>query len=377
MRILFFHRWVGVHSGGTETHIKELALRLAKRGHQVDILTREGGGLNSFPPEIKIWRVSKNWKESDYSYEDIRVYYHTFLFMLKSFVKLLYLRLFKGLKYDVISVHFVTEAWVMRLIRRICGWPYLFILEGYTDLEAKEAKYANLQIAISQYEVNQCFKRYRYKPLFIPIGIDLEQFNTTVKGVQVRKKYSRNDEKLILTVCRLEPRKNIFTLISAAKIVCQRNSQIKFLLVGEGISREKIKEQIKKAKLWNKIILTGQVKDEELVSYYRACDLFVLPTLEEGFGIVLLEAMACGLPVISTTVGAVPEVVGNCGILIPPHHPKILAEKILEIMHNKTLREELIAKGLERVKEYDWDALIVKYEKAYVSCLKGESLSNG
>ncbi|GAG68358.1 unnamed protein product, partial [marine sediment metagenome] len=236
---------------------------------------------------------------------------------------------------------------------------------------------SNLQIAISQYEVNQCFKRYRYKPLFIPIGIDLEQFNTTVKGVQVRKKYSRNDEKLILTVCRLEPRKNIFTLISAAKIVCQRNSQIKFLLVGEGISREKIKEQIKKAKLWNKIILTGQVKDEELVSYYRACDLFVLPTLEEGFGIVLLEAMACGLPVISTTVGAVPEVVGNCGILIPPHHPKILAEKILEIMHNKTLREELIAKGLERVKEYDWDALIVKYEKAYVSCLKGESLSNG
>ncbi len=369
MKILFFHRWVGVHGGGTETHLKELAYRFLRRGHSVDILTREGKELSELEYQMRIWRVSKNWRESPFSYEDVmQVFIHTSIFLLKSFLRILILRL-KGIEYDVVSVHFATEAFLMRVIRWLFGWPYIFVLEGYTDLEAKEARYANLQIAISEDEVGKCSQNYGYKPLLIPVGVDMERFNDSIDDTKITEKYTRNSEKLILTVCRLEPRKDIPTLISAAKIISKKDPRVKFVIVGEGISKKGIEKLIKELSLTDKVILVGEVSDEELPQYYRACDLFVLPTLYEGFGIVFLEAMASGIPIISTNVGAIPEVVGDCGILIPPRCPKILAENILEIITNDQLRKELIAKGLERAKKYDWTRLILEYEKAYQSVI--------
>ena len=369
MKILFFHRWVGVHGGGTETHLKELAYRLSRRGHRVDILTREGRELGDPELPIRVWRVSKNWRESPFSYEDVmRVLLHTSIFLLKSFLRLLLLKL-RGIEYDVVSTHFVTEAFLMRVIRRVFCWPYIFVLEGYTDLEAREARHANLQIAISQDEVEKCSRNYGYKPLLIPVGVDTGRFNSSVDGTEIRKRYAKDTEKLILTVCRLEPRKDIPTLVSAAEIVSIKDPSIKFVIVGEGISRKGIEKMVRELSLTDKVMFAGEVSDEELPMYYRACDLFVLPTLYEGFGIVFLEAMACGVPIVSTNVGAISEVVGDCGVLIPPQCPEILAEKILEIIENGELRKKLVMRGTEQVKEYDWDRLILKYEKAYQSVL--------
>lgn len=370
MRILFFHRWVGVHAGGTETHVKELAFRMTQRGHEVHILTREGKELAN-AGLVKVWRVSKAPLESDFSYEDWRVYVYTFIYMIKAFLKLLILKL-KGTDYDVVSVHFTTEAFIMRLIRKLLRWPYIFILEGYTNAEAKEAKHADLQIAISNDIAERCQRNYGYEPSVIPKGIDSERFNISINGSDFRKKYSKNSEKLALTVCRLEPRKDIPTLISAANVVCKRDPHIKFIVVGNGISRKEIEEQIKNLKLQSEVILVGEVPyfNEELPKYYRACDFFVLPTLYEGFGYVFLEAMACGLPIITTTAPAMPEVVGDAGILLPPRRPDLLAEQILKVSHDDGLRKRLIERGLERVKKYDWDNLIVEYEKAYKWILK-------
>ena len=366
IRILFFHRWVGVHVGGTETHIKELASRLSKRGHLVHILTREGDELKGYESLMRIWRVTKNWKESPFSYEDIRVYVYTLMFLFKSFFRLLTLRL-KGIQFDVVSVHFVTEAFLIRLVRWLFGWPYVFVLEGYTDLEAREAKHANLQIAISQDITDKCFANYGYKPLFIPPGIDLERFNAEVDGSGIRKQYSKNNEKLILTACRLDPRKDISTLVFAASIVCGQDPHIKFIIAGDGIEREKIERQIKDLGLSDKVKIIRKTVTPE---YYRACDIFVLPSLYEGFGIVFLEAMASGIPIISTTAPAIPEVVGESGVLVPPRKPDLLAEKILQVINDDKLREKLREKGFERVKKYDWDGIVVEYEKAYESVIK-------
>jgi glycosyltransferase involved in cell wall biosynthesis len=372
MKILFFHRWVGVHSGGTETHIKELVLLLAKKGHQIDILTREGDELKDLPSEIKIWRVSKNYNESDHSYDDSRVYYHTFLFMVKSLIKLLYLRLVKGIRYDIISVHFVTEAEVARIYRIFFGTPYVFVLEGYTPLEGKRASKADAQIAISMHEFNECFRNHGYKPRYIPKGLDSLRFNTEIDGSVIRKMYCRAEEKMILTVGRIEPRKGYPTLIQAAKNICSHRSDIKFIIVGDGIDFSKIKNDIERLELSKNIIMVGNIDyfSQDLPRYYRAADLFVLPTIYEGFGYVYCEAMACGLPVISTNVGAVPEVLGEAGIIIPPRDPDLLAEKILFLLENENLRKEMSQRGIERVRSYDWDRQILLYEDAYKSVLK-------
>lgn len=370
MKILFFHRWVGVHHGGTESHIKEMALRLAKRGHTIHILTRDGNELRDLEHMLKIWRVTKNRGESDFSHmpRDIRLYVYFVLFLIKSFLKLLVIKL-KGINYDIVSVHFITEAYLMRLIRPLFGWPYVFTLEGYTDAEAREARYANLQIAISRHEVEACLKNYGYEPLLIPKGVDLDRFNPNIDGADIKKRFCRQDEKLVLTVCRLEPRKDISTLILAAKILSRKDSKIKFIIVGDGISRMKIEKQIADLGLSEKMILERNVSDEQLPRFYRACDLFVLPTFYEGFGWVFLEAMACGIPIISNTVGAVPEVVGDAGVLLAPKNPELLAEKISELIYDKGLCQVLIEKGLERVKFFDWNRLIVEKEKAYAKAI--------
>lgn len=383
MRILFFHRWVGVHTGGTENHLKGLAKGFAKRGHEVHILTLQGKELQDYEPNIKVWRVSKSWMESDFSYpfQDIRNHIYTLLFVIKTFLKLLSLKL-HGINYDVVSVHFFTEAFLMRFVRRLFGWPYIFVLEGNVKvnifnkdvyIEISEAKNANLQIAITKGIVNDCYTNYGYRPVYLPHGIDTKRFNTKVSGDEIRKKFSKGG-KLVLTVCRLEPRKDLLTLVSAAKIVCEKKPKTRFLIVGDGPEKEGIQRHIAGLGLSNKVRLVGYVSDDDLPMYYRACDLFVLPTLAEWLGMVFQEAMSSGLPIIAT---ADQETLGECGIVCPPKRPDLLAEKILEVLQNDELRIKMISCGLAMAKDWDWDFLIPRYIKVYQSVIKNTGCKKG
>lgn len=296
---------------------------------------------------------------------DKKLLIYALIFAFQSLLKLFILRL-KGIKFDIASVHCTLEAFLMKFARLLFGGtPYVFIFEGYTNTEARVAKHANLQIAISRDIVNKCFINYGYKPIVIPIGINKDWSN--VDGSKIRGKYAKNGEKIVLTVCRLDPRKDIPTLISAASIVNRVNPKVKFLIVGDGLDRERIEKQIIDLKLSDAVKIIREMPIS--LGYFKACDLFVLPSLYEGFGIVFLEAMSAGLPVISTTAPAIPEVVGDAGILVPPKNPKVLAESISLVLKNDGLHRDLIKRGLRRARKYDWNRLIVRYEKAYKSVI--------
>jgi glycosyltransferase involved in cell wall biosynthesis len=222
-------------------------------------------------------------------------------------------------------------------------------------------------MAISRYIVSKCLENYKYKPLLVMKGIDFERFNTNIDGTEIRKRYCKSGERMVLTVCRLDPRKNLFTLISAAKAVLERDKHVQFIIVGDGIQRRELREQIVKLGLSANVKMVGEVPDEELPKYFRAADIFVLPTLDEGFGYVFLEAMASGLPIISTNRGAVPENIGDAGILLPPNKPEILAESIMRVLHDDDLRMQLARKAAIRAKRHDWNRLITAYEQGYKS----------
>lgn len=366
MKILFFHRWTGVHFGGTETHVTELIQRFSQRGHQVSLLTRQGQRTGSFGQGIKVYSVSKNFCESDHSYENhILLYLHTFIFMVKSFLYLIYLKIFLGQKYDVISVHFATEAVVARFFRIFFKIPYVFVLEGYTSLEASQAKFANSSIAISEDMVGKILQNHGYKPNFLPIGVDAGRFNLSIDGSNERSKYLDGYEKLIITVGRLEPRKDYPTLLAAVKIIKQKNYPYKYLIVGDGIDREKIGQSIELLDLTDEVVMLGPVSEDLKAKLYRACDLFVLPTLYEGFGIVFIEAMASGLPVVSTRVGAVPEVVGRAGLLVEPKNPEKLAEAVIKVLEDAGIYSKLRQEAIYISGNYNWDKLVMKYEDAY------------
>ena len=366
MKILFFHRWTGVHFGGTETHVTELMRGFLQRGHQVSLLTRQGPLVGSLDPKIRVHRVSKNFCESDHSYENpIFLYFHTFLFMSKSFLYLLYLRIFLGQKYDVISVHFATEALVARFYRLIFKTPYVFVLEGYTPLEANEAKLADVSIAISENMVEKISQNHGYKPYFLQVGIDAGRFNLTIDGSSQRSEYIAGYDKLIITVGRLEPRKDYPTLLEAVSLIKQKGYRYRFIIVGDGIDRDKIGQSIKSLGLTEDAVMIGAVTEDLKAKLYRACDLFVLPTLYEGFGIVFIEAMASGLPIISTNVGAVPEVVGRAGLLVEPQNCQELAEAVIKVLEDSDLHSNLRREAINISGNYSWDKLIIKYEDVY------------
>ncbi|PIS21185.1 hypothetical protein COY33_02325 [candidate division WWE3 bacterium CG_4_10_14_0_2_um_filter_42_7] len=376
MKILFIHRWVGVHEGGTETHIKEVASFMARQGHEVYILTRKGPALSDFDPKVKVVTVGKTPGESQFSYKsmyDPRLWFYTGTYVLKILTRLLGLWI-KGIRFNVVSVHFLVESKAARIFRFLTKTPFIFVIEGYTDAEAKEARHANLVMASSQHELDECYKHYGYKPVLKPHGIDLKRFRKDAdKNDEIRKRYVKEGEKLVVTVCRLEPRKDLPTLIKAAKVVKEKNPKIKFVVVGEGVSGEELHQMVKDLGLSDTISFAGRVSEEDLPKYYAAGDLYALPTLYEGFGIVYLEAMASECPVLSTKVGAIPEVVEDDGVLIEPKDPEKLAEKILEILENEKLRMELVDKGLKKVREkYDREKVLGIFEESLENLLKNK-----
>lgn len=329
--------------------------------------------LKRYESTLKVWYVAQNPGEPHFArsmHDDKRIPIYALLFAIQSFLKLIHLKS-KGITFDVVSVHCTLETLIMRLFGRIFGIPSVFIFEGYTNQEARVAKHTNMQIAISQDIVDKCSITYGYQPLLIPIGVDINRF-LNIDGSKIREKYANNGEKLVLTVCRLDPRKDIPTLVSAANIVYKINPKIRFLIVGDGIEREKIEKQIETLHISNTVKIIREMPISP--AYFKACDIFVLPSLYEGFGIVFLEAMSAGLPIISTTAPAIPEAVGDDGILIPPRKPKILAEKILQLTNNDWLCKDLTEKGYRRVKKYDWATLIKEYEKVYESVINSPQI---
>lgn len=192
-----------------------------------------------------------------------------------------------------------------------------------------------------------------------------DQFRNTNASV------ARNDGRdYILYVGSLEPRKNIALLVEAYEILRNRNPDLRpklFLIGGEsplfGGVRLRIKRHVED------VVFKGFVDDESLRQYYRNARLFVYPSLYEGFGLPPLEAMASGTPVVTSRSSSLPEVVGDAAILVDPYDPEELASAMEGVLRSESLRRDLVDRGLEKVKEFDWfrvaRATIAVYYEAY------------
>jgi len=176
---------------------------------------------------------------------------------------------------------------------------------------------------------------------------------------KVIKKYQL-PEKFILGVGTLEPRKNFSTLIKSFVIVKRKFPDYKLVIVGKkGWKWETLGREVRKYKLENDVIFTGlmkesYVKDEDLHHIYHAAEVFVFPSLYEGFGIPPLEAMASGCPVIASNTASLPEVIGDAGLLIDPRNSLKIADAIIGLIENPQLRNTLLEKGFHRSRKFTW-----------------------
>ncbi|WP_013325271.1 glycosyltransferase family 4 protein [Gloeothece verrucosa] len=183
---------------------------------------------------------------------------------------------------------------------------------------------------------------------------------TNQEKIQIAcQKYGIPKGKYILGLSTLEPRKNNQRLIKCYyQLLLEKSLEdIYLVLVGsKGWLYDEIFETVNSyPELKNKVIFTGYVDDEDLSSIYSGATLFVYPSLYEGFGLPPLEAMQCGVPVITSNTSSLPEVVGDAGIMINPKDEDALCQAILNLLNNSDLQKELSEKGLERAKIFNWE----------------------
>ncbi|MFQ6057989.1 MAG: glycosyltransferase family 4 protein [Anaerolineae bacterium] len=177
-------------------------------------------------------------------------------------------------------------------------------------------------------------------------------------------------ERYVLCVSTIEPRKNLATLLEAYQALREGGSGFKLVIVGrKGWLYEGFFRRLHELGLEGEVVLLGFVPDEDLPALYSAADLFVFPSLYEGFGLPPLEAMACGTPVIASNTSSLPEVVGEAGILIDPHHVGGLVEAMERVLMDEPLRAEMRAKGLERARRFMWGRAAAMTLEVYRSVL--------
>jgi glycosyltransferase involved in cell wall biosynthesis len=170
---------------------------------------------------------------------------------------------------------------------------------------------------------------------------------------QIRAKYQIRG-KFVLYVGKLQARKNVGRLLKAFHILkTERKLEHTLILVGgRSFSFPSIVETIEDLRLQDAVRIQGEVPFDDLIMLYNTADLFVFPSLSEGFGLPPLEAMACGCPVVTSNATAVPEVVGDAALKVDPYNVEELAQAMYDVVSSPGLREDLVARGLKRVRMF-------------------------
>lgn len=229
---------------------------------------------------------------------------------------------------------------------------------------ARQNKKSDLIIAVSssvkKYLINSNAALLS-KIVVIPNAIEFEN----EPGSSDKKIKVSNKAPIIGTIGNLNIQKGQTYLIEALSILKKKYPLITLEIVGEGSERNDLTEQIKISKLEHHVSLMGQKKDVE--KYLHHWDAFVLPSIAETFGIVILEAMEAGVPVVASNVGGVPDIITNKknGLLVPARSPKSIALAVEQIIDHPSQAAKLKREARERIKDFDWKVVIKRLEEEY------------
>lgn len=193
--------------------------------------------------------------------------------------------------------------------------------------------------------------------------------------IELQKKKYGFRTPYILSLSRLNPRKNFTVLVKAFEILKMKNNIVhQMIIVGREDTRSfEIKKIATQSPYSRDIIFTGYIPDEDLACIYGGADLFVFLSEYEGFGLPVVEAMACGTPVIAYASSCLPEVAGDAVMYIDELEPSRVAEKIEKLLENKALREKLKEKGKERIQRFSWKETARLTLEVYKEVLKNKS----
>lgn len=358
---MFPPKWLA----GTEIATWNIAKHLATRGHEVHVITSLDKGLAKET-------IENGFYISRIGFPRVR-FIGIILFWLQALLAL------RKISPDIVHAQSIPMGLCALLVKKILKKPYIVYSRGelylswtFKTLVSKLVlRSADVVIALTNDMRRKISKIYGGDVYIIPNGIELERFANLSKQNSRDKLNIAEDDKVVIFVGRFRPEKDVTCLIKAMEIMVERNPKMKLFVIGEGEEEEQLKELTKKLNLDWHVNFVGQVAYRKVPEYMAAADVFVLPSLSEGFPLVMPEAMACGLPIVATKVGGVPEIItdGENGLLVEPKNPQQIAEKVLLLLGDDELRQKISKSNKDKVKNYSWENVIQRLEELYQSLL--------
>ncbi len=170
----------------------------------------------------------------------------------------------------------------------------------------------------------------------------------------MRQKYGLGDWPYLFSVGTLQPRKNYELLIRAFKPITEKYPLRMLIAGGKGWMIEQMLAEVEAQELENRVVFLGFVDDSDLPALYSEATLFLFASLYEGFGLPLLEAMACGVPVITSNASSLPEVAGEAAVQLPPDSPTLWTSAMLDLLDDASRRTGLVAEGFRQARRFTW-----------------------
>ena len=371
--------------GGMNVYVRELANRLGDLGVGVDVFTRKHTGEDSDETvaneNVRVIHLAGG--PPDAPLKDLLLHVQPFAGKILDFQKK------NGTRYDVVHSHYWLSALAGRCVAQSSGARHVATFHTLAELKRRARagedepgfrsraegdimRSADCITASTPHEAEAMVELYgapseRLK--IVHCGVDTSLFRP-LDAAESRRRLGLNGEKVALYVGRIEPLKGVEFLLRIAACV-DGDVPFKLLIVGGDPASEpeprRLAEMAARLGLDDVVEFVGRAPRETLATYFSAADVCVVPSYYESFGLVALEAMACGAPVIATRVGGLPWVVkhGHNGYLLPWRCPERFADTLAMIFYNESLRNSLSRAALETADAMSWDRAAGKFLELY------------
>jgi glycogen(starch) synthase len=367
--------------GGIARHCEGLAKAQVQQGHDVYLFTLDFPGSPSYEEMggIKVYRASTELGHPNFL---------TWVLLFNHFLSKKMADLIKLVDFDVMHVHdwlaafsgitfkhYTKKPMVLTVhsteVGRAQGLhsPDSFSINGIEWWATYEADRVIVCSHSMKDEICNHFNLPEKKVDIIPNAIDSSKYQIPVDRGTIRQRYGVGwGEKLILCVGRLVPQKGVEYFIRAIPQIARSHPEAKYIIVGEGWSRDILEAEAKATGHANKIRFTGFVSDKEVINLMASADALIVPSIYEPFGIVALEGMATGVPVVASKVGGLAEVIEHekTGLFVYPRNIDSIAWGIDKILSDPDHARWLTENAKDKLhKAYSWEAVAMKTVEVY------------
>lgn len=367
--------------GGISRVVYDLAQNLGKYGNEVHVLTCWEPGTKDFEMDeyVSVHRVHvyNNFSESFVEWV-----------MQLNFAMLEYaIKLVGDNKFDIIHGHDWLVAYAARVLKKSFSIPLITTIHA-TEYGRNYGIHNDLQRTINNAEkwlinesdrliVNSNYMKDELTSIFnvddrnisvISNGVDLEKFDNIETDADFRLNYAAENEKIVFFVGRLVNEKGVHVLLNAIPKILGNYNDVKFVIAGKGPCLNNLMDQSRRLNISDKVYFTGFVSEEVLLKLYRCTDIAVFPSIYEPFGIVALEGMVAGIPVVVSDIGGLKEIINHRenGMKFYSGNSNSLADCIVELLKDDGLSEKIRNIALQKVHRlYNWNNITDKIVSEY------------